>query len=79
MRKSQTTGKRVALKGRFVFSTQEVLQIAREAEEASAQKTLGKRRCKGPTTVEIEMEQENVLEHISGDSEFDCIEVVQHW
>jgi hypothetical protein len=76
MRKNRTTGKRVALKGKFVFSTQEVLKIAREAEEVSAQKTSRKRRRKGPTAVEIEMDQENVLEHISGNSESDCIEVV---
>ena len=31
-RKSRTTGKRIGLKGKFVFSTQEVLEIARKAK-----------------------------------------------
>lgn len=37
-RKARKKGKRVALKGRFVFSTQEVLDIARSAEAESSKK-----------------------------------------
>ena len=44
-RKKQTTGKRVALQGKFVFSTQEVLEVAQQAEMATADKTSRKRRC----------------------------------
>jgi hypothetical protein len=42
-RKKRNTSKRVALKGKFVFSTQEVLEIAREAEKATKEKTTRKR------------------------------------
>jgi hypothetical protein len=37
-RKRRTTGKRVALDRKFVFGTQEVLGIAREAEKATVEK-----------------------------------------
>ncbi|KYG39953.1 hypothetical protein M433DRAFT_79054, partial [Acidomyces richmondensis BFW] len=43
-RKARKTGKRVTLKGKFVFSTQEVLQIANEAKEAIAAKKRNKER-----------------------------------
>jgi hypothetical protein len=39
-----------------VFSTQEVLELARKAEEEIAAKTSRKRRRKGPTVVELEDE-----------------------
>ena len=39
LRKKQTTGKRVALQGNFVFNTQEVLEVARQAEISTADKT----------------------------------------
>lgn len=42
-RKSRRTGKRVALKGKFVFSTDEVLQIARNAQVETAGK-IGRKR-----------------------------------
>jgi hypothetical protein len=77
IRKNRTTGKRVALKGKFVFSTQEVLKTAREAEKAIANKTSCKRRCKVSIDVENEREQENTLEHVSSDSDSDCIVVMQ--
>ena len=35
-RKTRTNGKRVALKGKFVFSTEEVLEVARQAKAALA-------------------------------------------
>ena len=37
-RKQRKKGKRIALKGKFVFSTQEVLDIAKQAELEAAQK-----------------------------------------
>jgi hypothetical protein len=42
-RKGRKTGKRVKLKGRFVFSSREVLQIAKEAEEEA----VAKKGCNG--------------------------------
>ncbi|ELR04023.1 hypothetical protein GMDG_08974 [Pseudogymnoascus destructans 20631-21] len=37
-RKKRTTGKRIKLQGEFVFSTEEVLKIVREAELKSTEK-----------------------------------------
>ena len=74
-RKNRTTGKRVALKGKFVFSTQEVLEVARKAEEATAEKTSRKRRRKGHTVVDIEEEEVTLLENESSNSDSDCIVV----
>lgn len=74
-RKAREKGKRVALKGRFMFSTEEVLQIAREAEEETAA-TKGRRRPrKRPVSVEIEKSGGKVLEDVSSGSESDCIVV----
>ena len=64
-------------KGRFVFSTQEVLKIAREAGEATARKTSRKRRCSDLASMEIGDYGENIPEIVLSDSESDCITVVQ--
>ena len=76
-RKYRKKGKRVALNGRFVFSTQEVLEIAREAEKATAEKTSRKRRRKGSINMKIEKDKENTIENVSNDSDSDCIVVMQ--
>ena len=76
-RKARKKGKRVALKGRFVFTTEEVLQIAREAEEETAAKKGRRRPPKRSVSVEIEENEENVLEDVSSDSESDCIIVAK--
>lgn len=50
-RKSRRKGKRVALQGKFVFSTQEVLEVARQAEENAATK----RGRKRPRTTAVDV------------------------
>ena len=71
-RKARKRGKRVALKGRFVFSTEEVLQIAKEAEEGTAA-TKGRRRPhKRSVSIEIEESGDKVLDNISSGSKSDC-------
>ena len=72
-RKARKTGKRVKLKGRFMFSTEEVLQIAREAEEATAANKGRKRPRKRSISVEIEGDTASILENVSSDSESNCI------
>jgi len=57
-RKKRITGKRVALKGKLVFGTQKVLEMAREAEKVTADKTARTQRRKRRTAVELD-EQEN--------------------
>lgn len=74
-RKIRKSGKRVKLKSKFVFSTQEVLKIAKEAEEATAAKKGRPRPQKRAISVEIEDDEESVLENGSEDSDSDCIVV----
>jgi len=71
-RKTRKKGKRVALKGKFVFSTEEVLQIAREAEGATAAKKARKRPQTRSISAEIEEAVESISENVSSDSESDC-------
>ena len=76
--KNWTTGKRVALKGRFVFSTQEVLEIASEAEKVTADKTSQKRRRTQSKVTETREQEIEVVENVSSDSDSDCIVVRPH-
>lgn len=68
-------GKRVALKGKFLFSTQEVLDIARAAEQGTAAKNSHTRRHTHPPDKELSEMEGKVLENVSSDSEGDCIYV----
>lgn len=52
-----------------MFSTQEVLGIAREADQAATEKASRKRRCTKSTSVEIESDEEKILENAPSDSE----------
>ncbi|GAB7336127.1 hypothetical protein MBLNU13_g08914t1 [Cladosporium sp. NU13] len=76
-RKIRKTGKRVALKGRFVFSTQEVLKVVEEAEAETAAKKSRKRQRKPKDSCEAEIMENEVLEESSGQSDSDCIVVVR--
>ncbi|KYG40047.1 hypothetical protein M433DRAFT_78825, partial [Acidomyces richmondensis BFW] len=78
IRKRRITGKRVALNGKFVFSVQEVLEIAREAEKVTADKSAHTRKRKRPAAVEIEEQEDELLKNVSSDSESDCIVVQSH-
>jgi hypothetical protein len=73
VRKERKKGKRVAIKGKFVFNTQEILELVEEAEvEASKGKTK-KRRTTKVITPEIEEEEEEGIEEDVSESESDCI------
>jgi hypothetical protein len=76
-RKGRTTSKRVALKGKFVFSTQEVLEVAREVERATADKTSHKRRRTQSIATEIEEQEVEAFENVSSSSDSECIVVAQ--
>jgi len=60
-----------------VFSTQEVLEVARKAEEATAEKTSRKRRRTQPIIAEIEEQEEDLSKNVSSDSDSDCIVVLK--
>jgi len=76
-RKKRKKGKRVTTQGKFVFTTAEVLQLVKEAEEG----TRAKKSCKQPrkplNDKEIEEVNENELEDVSSDSNSDCIIVAK--
>jgi hypothetical protein len=76
-RKRRKTGKRVSLQGKFVFSTVEVLEIARQAEAVSAKKksrqdNISQTNC--PSAPEVEAID---IVSSSSDSESDCIVVAR--
>ena len=74
-RKERKKGKRVALKGRFVFSTQEVLEVARAAEiETAKKKAKNKSSRKSKAKIVIE-DNDSDIEIVSSDSDSDCITV----
>ena len=72
-RKSRKSGKRVALQGKFVFSTQEVFEIAKQAEVNSAAKRGRKRPRTAAVDAELSVGEDEVLEAMCDDSESDCI------
>jgi hypothetical protein len=76
-RKKHKKGKRVTTQGKFVFTTAEVLQLVKEAEEASEAKKGHKRPRNRSISLEIEEDVENELENISTDSDSDCIIVAR--
>ena len=74
-RKQRKKGKRIALKGKFVFSTQEVLEIAKQAELEAAQKKPKKKAKQQAKAISTKDVQEEAIEIISSDSDSDCIVV----
>lgn len=74
-RQNRRKGKRVALKGKFVLSTDEVLKIAREAEADSARKKRRQRQRSRMDNIEDSDDELDMLENIFSDSDSDCIVV----
>ena len=73
VRKERKKGKRVVVKGKFIFNTREIPELVEEAEaEASKRKTKKRRTTRG-TTPEIEEEEEEDIEEDISESESDCI------
>ena len=76
-RKERKKGKRVALKGKFVFNTQEILEVVEQAEaEASTSKSKNKRRIQ-QNTLKIDDNIEEEQENNESESESDCIIVAR--
>jgi len=59
------------MKGKFVFSTQEVLEVARQAEEESLRKKSKKSVVRALTCVKNPRMEENVLDYVYIESEHD--------
>ncbi|KAF4621713.1 hypothetical protein G7Y89_g14491 [Cudoniella acicularis] len=68
IRKKRTKGKRIKLQGEFVFSTEEVLKIVREAELKSTEKRPRGRPRKRPIE-EVEEEEEEEINPSNSESE----------
>jgi hypothetical protein len=73
VRKERKKGKRVAIKGKFVFNTQEILEVVEKAEAEVSKRKIKKRRTMRVTTPEIEEEEEEDIEEDTSESESDCI------
>jgi hypothetical protein len=73
--KSRKKGKMVALQGKYVFSTQGVLEIAKQAEENVATKRGRKRARTTAIDLKISADEDKVLEIKRSDSKSDCIMV----
>jgi hypothetical protein len=73
VRKERKKGKRVAIKGKFVFNTKEILELVEEAEAEVSKGKSKRRRTTRTTTSIIEDEEEEGIEESIYDSESDCI------
>jgi hypothetical protein len=73
LRRERKKGKRVAIKGKFVFNTQEILELVEEAEAEASKKKTKRRRTTKATISEIEEEEEEDIEEDISEGESDCI------
>lgn len=78
VRKKRKNGKRIMLKDKYVFSTREVLEIAKEAEVQASHKKGGRKPRKQLNSVKIDSDDEEVLENGSSEYESDCIVVATY-
>ncbi|KAM0708863.1 hypothetical protein Q7P35_002899 [Cladosporium inversicolor] len=69
VRKERKKGKRVAVKGKFVFNTKEILELVEEAEAEVSKGKSKKRRTTRAITPEIEDEEEEGIEDSIYESE----------
>lgn len=63
------------LKGRYVFSTEEVLEIAKEAEKKPLANKTRKKRKTSPIIIEVTQAKLGMSESDVSDSESDCVVV----
>ena len=78
-RKSHKRGKRVRLEGEFVYSTEKVLEVAREEEEERAAKKARTRRRRQPSIKSEDEEEEEDSEYSFTTSDNDIVVVVPRW
>jgi hypothetical protein len=74
-RQNRRKSKRIALKGKFVLSPNEVLEIAREIEANAARIKRRQQQRSRSVSIEVSEDELDMLEKISSDSESDCIVV----
>jgi hypothetical protein len=71
--KERKKGKHIAIKGKYVFNTQEILELVEKAEAEASKGKAKKRQTIKATTSEIEEEEEEDIEEDISESESDCI------
>jgi len=77
-RKKRKNGNRLALQGKFVFTTEEVLQIARQADHGKKDKKSCRELHSRAKTFIIQEGKENNIKSVSSDSGSDCIVVASN-
>jgi hypothetical protein len=73
VRKERKKGKRIAIEGKFVFNTQEILEVIEKAEVEASKGKAKKRRTIKATTPEIEEEEEESIDEDISESESNYI------
>jgi hypothetical protein len=73
VRKERKKGKRVAVKGKFVFNTKKIFKLVKEAEAEASKGKSKKRQLARAITPEIEDEEEEGIENSIYESKSDCI------
>jgi hypothetical protein len=73
VRKQRKKGKRVAVKGKFVFNTKEILELVEKAEAEASKGKAKKRRTIRATTPANKDEEDEDIENSIYESESDCI------
>lgn len=74
--KERTTSKRIALEVKFVFTTEEVFKVAKEAEQVTAANKSHKRTRKHPIQKTSKDEEQMMLEKEASGSDSDSIAVM---
>ena len=74
-RQARKTGKRVALKGCYMCNTQEILEVAREAEAETTRRKSRKRQRERSINAERKGSIDEHVENEPSESESDCIVV----
>ena len=72
-RKKRKKGKRVAIQGKFVFTTEDMLEIVKIAEAETTAKAAKKKASKRSKRSNVSEDEESMEENDSSESELDCI------
>ena len=71
--KKHSKNKKIALQSKFVFTTEEILQITKKTKSINATKSAQKWPRKRPIQAVLDNEEEKMLNNNSNGSDSDCI------
>ena len=72
-REKRKKGKRLAIQGEFVFTTEDMLKIVKTAEAATTAKAAKKKANKRSKKSNVSEDEESIEKIDSSESELDCI------